>query len=96
MGAGKKVTLSFPEGSFYDRQARDAKNRSDIEDQLRAFFGGEVSLSLASGEAQAVRSIEKNRQDETNRLRKEALEHPSVLQVKETLGAEVVDVNIEL
>lgn len=96
MGAGKKVTLAFPDNSFYDRQARDAKNRADIEEQLRSYFGPEATLSLASGDAQNVRSIEKNRQDETARIKKDSLEHPSVLQVKEALGAEVVDVNVEI
>ncbi len=96
MEPGKKVTLLFPEGSFYERQARDGKNRSDIEDQLKTFFGPEVTLQLAAGEAEKVRSLEKSRQEEEARIKKDALEHPSVVQMKEALGAEVVDVNVEV
>ncbi len=93
---GGKVLLTFPQGSFYERQARDKKNRADIEEQLKAFFGQEVSLALDSREAQNVQSMEKSRQDETARIKKDALEHPSVVQMQEALGAEVVDVNVEL
>ncbi len=96
MEPDKKITLLFPEGSFYERQARDVKNRSDIEDQLKAFFGPEVKLQLATGEAEKVRSIEKSRQQEEARIKKDALEHPSVVQMKEALGAEVVDINVEV
>jgi len=35
-------------------------------------------------------------QDEINGIKKEALGHPSVMQLKEELGAEVVDVNVEI
>lgn len=90
----KKVVLSFPSGSFYERQGKDTKNRMDTEEQLKAFFGPGFSLTLSS--ADTVRSLEKNREDETARIKKESLEHPSVLQVKEALGADVVDVNIEV
>jgi len=93
---GKKIILAFPEGSFYERQARDKKNRSDIEDQLKAFFGNDATLQLASGEAQQIQSLEKSRQDEVARIKKDSLEHPSVVQMKESLGAEVIDINVEV
>jgi DNA polymerase III subunit gamma/tau len=95
MEADKKVTLAFPEGSFYERQAKDTKNRTDIEEFLRAHFGKEVQLQIASGDAGSLQSLEKSRQTETNRIKNDALSHPSVLEAKAALGAEVVDVNVE-
>jgi DNA polymerase III subunit gamma/tau len=93
---GKKVALTFPLGSFYERQAQDKKNRVDIEDQLKLFFGQDVVLLLDGRDAASVRSREKTMQDEINGIKKEALGHPSVMQMKEELGAEVVDVNVEI
>ncbi len=93
---GKKVALTFPLGSFYERQAQDKKNRVDIEDQLKLFFGQDVVLLLDGRDAASVRSREKTMQDEINGIKKEAMGHPSVLQMKEELGAEVVDVNVEI
>ena len=92
--AGKKITLAFPVGSFYERQAMDSKNRNDIQDLLKQFYGSDISFSLAS--AENVRSPEKSREEEAARMKKDALEHPSVVQMKEALGAEVVDVNVEV
>jgi DNA polymerase III subunit gamma/tau len=95
MEAGKKVTLAFPESSFYERQARDTKNRNDIEEFLKTFFGKEATLEITSGEASSLQSLEKSRQDETSRIKKEALEHPAVIQMQQALGAEVVDISVE-
>lgn len=95
MEGDKKVILAFPEGSFYERQAKDTKNRTDIEEFLRAQFGKEATLQIASGDASSLQSLEKSRQNETNRIKNDALTHPSVLEAKEALGAEVVGVNVE-
>jgi len=93
---GKVVILSFPEGSFYEKQALDTKNRSDIEDQLRGFFGPDTKLNLSAGAASTIKSIEAGKQAEAAQLKKAALEHPTVQKMKEILGAEVVDVNVEM
>ncbi len=93
---GKQVILSFPEGSFYEKQALDSKNRSDIEEQIRQFFGADIQLSLTAAAASSIKSIEASKQAEAAQLKKAALEHPTVLKMKELLGAEVVDVNVEI
>ena len=90
---GKTVALTFPEG-FYDRQAKESK--SDIEDALKNYFGKETLLNLSSGAASSIQSIEASKQAEAAELKKHALEHPTVLKMKEILGAEIVDVNVEL
>ncbi len=96
MEPGKKVVLAFSQGSFYERQAQDAKNRQDLDEFLKMHFGPDVSLALASGDGRVIQSVEKSRLDETDRLKKDALQHPSVLQAKEVLGAEVVNINVEV
>ncbi|MBY0371124.1 DNA polymerase III subunit gamma/tau [bacterium] len=96
LGAGKQIMLTFPENSFYERQAKDTKNRSDIEEQIKAYFGPNASLAVGAGKGSDLRSLENNRQEEAARLRKDAVEHPSVVQMRETLGAEIIDVNVEV
>ncbi len=91
---GNQVRLSFAEDSFYERQAQDPKNRKDIDDLAKAFFGKDTQLVLSSGEAGKIESIEARQQSETAAIKKNALEDPTVIKLKEMLGAEVVDVNI--
>jgi len=91
---GKNVLLAFPEGSFYERQARDSKQQ--IEDQLKQFFGPQTVFALSPASANTTTSIEQTKQEEAAGLKKTALEHPTVVKMKEILGAEVVDVNADV
>ena len=93
---GKSITLGFGEGSFYEKQACDAKNVQDITNYIKIFFGPQSSLSFSNSEVNAKQSLEKGRQKEEATLRKDALEHPAVSQAKEIFGAEVVDVRVEI
>ena len=95
---GKIVTVAFTQGSFYERQALDQKNRVAIEAQIKAFFGPETMLSLSSAPLDAAgthTSIEQTKQAENAALKKDALEHPSVIGLKNALGAEVVGIDVE-
>jgi DNA polymerase III subunit gamma/tau len=92
---GKLIHLAFPTGSFYERQANEAKTRLEIDALAKAFFGPETQLNLASELSDATRSLEESKRVEEAGLKKEALEHPMVLKMKEMLGAEIVDVNVE-
>jgi DNA polymerase III subunit gamma/tau len=96
-GEGCRIALvTFPEGSFYERQAKEAKNRSDTEELLKGFFGPDVRLELSSGKGEEIKSIEQGKQAEAAQIRQEALQHPTVVKMKEMLGAEVIDVNVEV
>ncbi len=95
-GDGKKrIVLSFAEGSFYERQATDSKNRTDIEEMIKAYFGRDVAFSLSSAQAESVRSIEKMQQEEQTAIKKSAMEHPAIVKTKQILGADIVDINVE-
>jgi len=96
MGPDKKANLKFAQGSFFERQAGDAHTRQGIEDLLKSFFGPDTTLSLSSGGADQIQSVERSREVETQAIKKTALEHPAVRQMKEVLGAEVIDVNVDL
>lgn len=96
MGPDKKANLKFAQGSFFERQASDAHTRQGIEDLLKSFFGPDTTLSLSSGGADQIQSVERSREVETQAIKKTALEHPAVRQMKEVLGAEVIDVNVDL
>lgn len=91
---GKRVILAFGAGSFYERQATDQKNRTEIEEWLRNFFGRETLLTISNSIDDTVRSLEGTKQAEDSATRKTALENPAVLKAQEILGAEVVDVQI--
>ena len=93
---GKTVILSFGEGSFYEKQVADAKNVQDMTAFLKTFFGPQTSLKFSNSELNVKQSLEKSRQIEEATLRKDALEHPAVSQVKEIFGAEVVDVRVDI
>jgi len=89
------VVLAFPQGSFYEGQAKDPKNRSEIEAQLKDFFGGETTLALSTDLKDTTQSIEEIRRVTEAEIKKSAMEHPTVLQMKEILGAEIVDVRVD-
>lgn len=95
-GGGRIASITFPEGSFYERQAKETKNRADTEELLKAYFGPDVRLELSSGKGEEIKSIEHNKQAEAAQIRQDALAHPTVVKMKEMLGAEVIDVNIEV
>ncbi len=94
-GATKKVILAFEEGSFYEKQVSETKNRDDITALLKQHFGENTDIELTNAVKDTNASLEKVRVAENSALRKKALEHPSVAQAREALGAEVVDVNID-
>ncbi|MCB0403568.1 MAG: DNA polymerase III subunit gamma/tau [Bdellovibrionales bacterium] len=94
-GQKKKVVVSFPEESFYEKQAKETKNWDDISRAIQDHFGQDTEITLSNVTNDTHQSLETTRQIETEGLRKKALEHPSVLQAKEILGGEIVDVKID-
>lgn len=89
-----KVTLAFAPDSFYEKQAKDSKN--DIEVQLKAHFGPQTLMILSNSVQGTNDSLEGLREKEAVSLKKKALEHPAVEQFKSALGAEVVDVHVDI
>lgn len=89
----RHLHLAFASGSFYERQAVD--NRNEIHDQLKMFYGPETKLSLSTDLGNTSQSLEESRRVEEDTLKKSALRHPTVMQMKQVLGAEVVDVNVD-
>ncbi|MEZ4751070.1 MAG: DNA polymerase III subunit gamma/tau [Bdellovibrionota bacterium] len=94
-GKKKNVVVSFPEESFYEKQAKETKNWDDISKAIQDHFGQDTEITLSNATEDTHQSLETTRQIETEDLRKKALEHPSVLQAKEMLGGEIVDVKID-
>jgi DNA polymerase-3 subunit gamma/tau len=89
------VSLSFPNDSFYEKQASDTRNRKEIEDNLKSHFGPGTHFILSHEGKRRHDSIEHVRTEEERRLKHEAVNHPMVLTVKEKLAAEVIEVNVE-
>ena len=95
--SGTEIVLVFPEGSFYDRQAADPKNRRDIEELAMGHFGPGSRIRFGSEKSDGgLKSLEAAQQTEIAAIRREALADPGVLKLKESLGADVVDVNVSL
>jgi len=92
---GKQVVMVFNEGSFYEKQAKDPKNQQEITDFAKAFFGPEVKFVVSNVLLNTEKSIVQSKDEAIATLKKNALEHPMVLQAKEMLGADVVDVRVE-
>jgi hypothetical protein len=93
-GKTKKVVLAFPDGSFYEKQVADAKNRQDIAKLISEFFGVETSAEFSNQLAQTHPSLVKAREEEEHQMKKKALEHPDVTRVKDILRADIVDVSV--
>jgi len=88
--------LAFPEGSFYEKQSMDPKNFKDIGDALKAFFGKETTFALSNATHLAEKSLVQQQDDQIQALKKSALESEVVNEMKQVLGAEIVDVQVEL
>ncbi|NBX77115.1 MAG: DNA polymerase III subunit gamma/tau [Proteobacteria bacterium] len=88
--------LAFPEGSFYEKQSMDPKNYKDIGDALKAFFGKETTFALSNATHLAEKSLVQQQDDQIQALKKSALESEVVNEMKQVLGAEIVDVQVEL
>lgn len=88
--------LAFPEGSFYEKQSMDPKNFKDIGDALKAFFSKETTFSLSNATHLAEKSLVQQQDDQIQALKKNALEHKTVNDMKQALGAEIVDIEVKL
>lgn len=92
---GKIVHMAFAPGSFYEKQSEDQKNRAEILEHVRAFFGPATQLKQTNDMVTTSISLEESKRQEINQVKQEALAHPMVQKMKDVLGAEVVDVNVE-
>lgn len=92
---GKHIVMAFSEGSFYEKQTKDPKNQQEITEFAKTFFGPEVTLNLSNVLLNTEKSIVQAKEEAIAALKKSALEHPMVLQAKEMLGADIVDVRVE-
>jgi DNA polymerase-3 subunit gamma/tau len=88
--------LAFPEDSFYEKQSMEPKNYKDIGDALKAFFGKETTFALSNATHLAEKSLVEQQDAKVQGLKKSALENTAVLEMKKVLGAEIVDVQVEL
>ncbi|MFM8270183.1 MAG: DNA polymerase III subunit gamma/tau, partial [Pseudomonadota bacterium] len=93
---GNHYVLAFPEGSFYEKQSTDPKNYKDIGDALKAFFGKDTTFSLSNATHLAEKSLVQQQDEQIQALKKNALENETVNEMKQVLGAEIVDVQVEL
>ena len=91
-----QYVLSFPEGSFYDKQSQDPKNMKDIGEALKAFFGSQASFKLANGAQLPQKSLVQQEEEQIQALKKNTLENKVVQEMKQVLGADIVDVEVNL
>jgi len=91
-----QFVISFPEGSFYKKQAAEPKNTKDIEAGLKAYFGPDTTHLLESDVALVEPSLVEAHDAKVQEIKKSAVEHEAVKEMKELLGAEVVDVEVNL
>jgi DNA polymerase III gamma/tau subunit len=92
-GEGKVITLAFEPKSFYDREANNQKN--DITEHVKAFFGKQAVTVFSNEVKSTSPSLEAERAAEVASITKSALENPTVKQMKEVLGADVVAVQVD-
>jgi len=93
---GRIVHMAFPPDSFYEKQAEDTKNRLEIAESVKTFFGPTTQLKISNDLVNTTISLEESRRIGMEQTKQEALAHPMVQKMKDALGAEVVDVTVEL
>jgi len=95
VNGGKQVVMAFSEGSFYEKQSKDPKNQTEINEFAKTFFGPDAVFVVSNVLLNTEKSIVQTKDEAIALLKKNALEHPMVLQAKEMLGADIVDVRVE-
>lgn len=93
-GPRRTVILAFAPGSFYERQANEQGSRETILKMAREYFGPTTEISVSSSLNDTNASLERIKEEEATALKKRAVEHPTVLQVKEAMGADIVDIKV--
>ncbi|MCK5690635.1 hypothetical protein KAI87_15250 [Myxococcota bacterium] len=94
----EKITIGFPQGSFFLDRARDDTSRKEMEAALSAHLARSIHLEVQPLEdmSLAVPPLAQMEEDEEvlaqEKLRNEALEHPAVKNALRTLGGEVREV----
>jgi hypothetical protein len=63
---------------------------------LKAFFGKDTTFSLSNATHLAEKSLVQQQDDHIKALKKSALESEVVNEMKQVLGAEIVDVQVDL
>ncbi len=91
----KQVVVAFNEGSFYEKQAKDPKNQLEVTEFIKTFFGPETRTVISNILIDTEKSLVQVKDETIATLKKTALEHPMVLQAKEMLGADIIDVRVE-
>jgi len=94
-GGSRLIRMAFPPGSFYERQASDTKSRSEIDDQVRNYFGPTAKLVLSQDLTDGSISLAESRRVGEEEAKKTALSHPTLLRMKEALDADIVDITVE-
>ncbi len=95
-GSKKKVSLSFEKGSFYEKQATEKRNKTEIESMLKQHFGAATEVVLGSGVEGVEPSLEQKHQAGVLEKKQKAMDNPMVKKGQELLGAEIVDIHVEV
>ncbi len=94
---GVAIQLSFM-GSFFERQAADPELKRELEVIGQEFFEVPCRVMVVAPGTPTLsekKSLEDDRNQKHQKLKQEALEHPLVVGLRESLGAEVVEVRVE-
>jgi hypothetical protein len=93
------VRLSFPEGSFFGKQATSKQARDALADAARRVLGGapaiEVGYNLASTRSTFAAEQAAQRKERRNEVEKAARNHPRVKDAMDVFEEHEVQVEVE-
>jgi len=94
-----KVAEDFVEicvrgNSFYTARLRDKKSTAAIQKVCSQFFGRNMTIKITEAQNKTSENKYPRESDRTRRLKKEALNHPMVVDTLEVFEGRVVDVKI--
>ena len=80
--------------SFYTARLRDKKSTAAIQKVCSQFFGRNMTINITEVQDKTSENNYPKESDRTRRLKKEALNHPMVVDTLEVFQGRVVDVKI--
>ncbi|OEU45942.1 MAG: DNA polymerase III, subunit gamma and tau [Desulfobacterales bacterium S7086C20] len=88
------LEISVGGNSFFADRLKEKKSMDAIQEVCRQFFERNMQINIVEIEEEAVVEKKFNRNDKAVQLRKEALNHPVVMDALEIFNGKIVDVKI--
>ena len=88
------LEISVRSNSFFTDRLKEKKSMDAIQEACRRFFERNMQINIVEIEEEAAEENKSNRNDKAVQLRRQALNHPVVMDALEIFNGKIVDVKI--